>query len=56
MAREKSDMEFQTVSFRFPKDIYQEYKEVLKREGKIPTYDLRNYILSVVEEDKKGQK
>ena len=45
MAREKSDIEYQVVTVRFPKQIYQEYKKILKSEGKIPTYDLRNYIL-----------
>ena len=50
MAREKSDIEYQVVTVRFPKEIYQEYKKILKSEGKIPTYDLRNYIFSVVEE------
>ena len=49
MAREKSDIEYQVVTVRFPKEIYQEYKKILKSEGKIPTYDLRNYIFSVVE-------
>ena len=56
MAREKSDIEYQVVTVRFPKEIYQEYKKILKSEGKIPTYDLRNYIFSVVEEYKKGQR
>ena len=50
MAREKSDIEYQVVTVRFPKEIYQEYKKILKSEGKIPTYDLRNYIFSVVDE------
>ena len=56
MAREKSDIEYQVVTVRFPKEIYQEYKKILKTEGKIPTYDLRNYIFSVVEEYEKGQR
>ncbi|TRW57957.1 transcriptional regulator [Lactococcus lactis] len=56
MAREKSDIEYQVVTVRFPKEIYQEYKKILKNEGKIPTYDLRNYIFSVVEEYEKGQR
>ena len=56
MAREKSDIEYQVVTVRFPKEIYQEYKKILKSEGKIPTYDLRNYIFSVVEEYEKGAK
>ena len=53
---EKSDIEYQVVTVRFPKEIYQEYKKILKSEGKIPTYDLRNYIFSVVEEYEKGQR
>lgn len=56
MAREKSDIEYQVVTVRFPKEIYQEYKKILKSEGKIPTYDLRNYIFSVVDEYEKGQR
>ena len=52
----KSDIEYQVVTVRFPKEIYQEYKKILKSEGKIPTYDLRNYIFSVVEEYEKGQR
>ena len=56
MAREKSDIEYQVVTVRFLKEIYQEYKKILKSEGKIPTYDLRNYIFSVVEEYEKGQR
>ena len=56
MAREKSDIEYQVVTVRFPKEIYQQYKKILKSEGKIPTYDLRNYIFSVVDEYEKGQR
>lgn len=51
MAREKSEVEYQNVTVRIPKEIYREYKEVLKVDGRIPTYDIRNHMLDVI---KKG--
>ena len=41
---------------RIPKELYFEYKNVLAKTGSIVTYDVRNYMKKVVEEDKKGQK
>lgn len=56
MAREKSSIEYQNVSMRIPKELYSEYKKVLAKTGSIVTYDVRNYMKKVIEEDKKGQK
>ena len=56
MAREKSTIEYQNVSMRILKELYAEYKKVLAKTGSIVTYDVRNYMKKVVEEDKKGQK
>lgn len=52
MAKEKSSIDYQTVSMRIPKDLYVEYKKVLAKTGSIVTYDVRNYMKKVVEEDK----
>lgn len=54
MSEEK--IEYQVVTVRIPKGLYAEYKEVLKKDGKIVTYDVRNYMEAVVEEYKKGEK
>ncbi|MCJ2003177.1 L.curvatus small cryptic plasmid rep protein [Lactococcus piscium] len=54
MAREKSTIEYQNVSMRIPKELYLEYKKVLAKTGSIVTYDVRNYMKKVVEEDKIG--
>lgn len=56
MAREKSDMKFKIVTMRIPEELYSEYKNVLQKKGAIVTYDIRNYMNRVVEDDKKGQK
>lgn len=56
MARENKDTEFQVVTIRVPKNMYSEYKEILQKEGKIVTYDVRNYMQSVVKKNKKGEK
>ena len=56
MARENKDTEFQVVTIRVPKNMYSEYKEILQKEGKIVTYDVRNYMQSVVEKNKNGEK
>lgn len=53
MAREKSDVIFQSVTMRIPKDLYDDYKKVLRAEGKIVTYDVRAYMTRVVEKAKK---
>lgn len=52
----KDDIEYQVVTMRIPKEMYAEYKEVLKKEGKIVTYDVRNYMRDVIEKSKEGQK
>ena len=56
MAREKSDIVFQNVTVRIPKELYAAYKDTLKKEGKIPTYDIRNHMFSVVEKYNKNMK
>ena len=53
MAREKSDVIFQSVTMRIPKDLYEDYKKVLRAEGKIVTYDVRAYMTRIVEKAKK---
>jgi len=53
----KDEIEYQVVTMRIPKDMYAEYKAILKQEGKIVTYDVRNYMRDVIEKSKKeGQK
>lgn len=56
MAREKSDIKFRSVTMRIPEELYAEYKRVLQKKGAIVTYDIRNYMNNVVEDDKKGEK
>lgn len=56
MAREKSDIQFKSVTMRIPEELYSEYKKVLQKKGAIVTYDIRNYMNNVVEDDKKGEK
>ena len=56
MAREKSDIRFKSVTMRIPEELYTEYKKVLQKKGAIVTYDIRNYMNNVVEDDKKGEK
>ena len=49
-------MEYQVVTMRIPKKMYAEYKEILKNEGKIVTYEVRNYMRDYIENyKKKGQ-
>lgn len=55
MAREK-DTEFKVVTIRVPKETYVEYKAILQDQGKIVTYDIRNYMQGVIDEHKKGEK
>ena len=54
MTTEKKEM--QSVTIRIPKDLYAEYKKALLKQGKIVTYDVRNYMAEVVKEQTKGQK
>ena len=56
MAREKSDVIFQAVTMRIPKDLYENYKKVLRAEGKIVTYDVRAYMTKVVENAKREER
>lgn len=48
----KDKIEYQVVTMRIPKKMYAEYKEILKTEGKIVTYDVRNYMHEVIEKSK----
>ncbi|AZU40738.1 MULTISPECIES: hypothetical protein [Lactobacillaceae] len=54
MTAEKKEM--QSVTIRIPKTLYAEYKKALLTQGKIVTYDVRNYMAEVVEKQTKGQK
>lgn len=54
MTAEKKEM--QSVTIRIPKTLYAEYKKTLLTQGKIVTYDVRNYMAEVVEKQTKGQK
>lgn len=56
MAREKSDVVFQSVTMRIPKDLYEDYKRILREEGKIATYDIRAYMNRFVEQAKKKER
>ena len=47
MAREKSDVIFQSVTMRIPKDLYEDYKKVLRAEVKFVTFDVRAYLTFV---------
>ncbi|GEE07767.1 UNVERIFIED_CONTAM: transcriptional regulator [Streptococcus canis] len=49
----KKNNETTSISVRIPKKLYADYKKVLMSEGKIVTYDLRNYMSDVVK-NKKG--
>ena len=50
-----AEKEMQSVTIRIPKNLYAEYKKALLAQGKIVTYDVRNYMSDVVEKQKKGQ-
>lgn len=56
MAREKSDVVYQSVTMRIPKDLYEDYKRILRAEGKIATYDIRMYMNRIVEQAKKKER
>lgn len=51
MSEEK--IEYQVVTMRIPKEMYAEYKEILKLEGKVVTYEVRNFIREYIENYKK---
>ncbi|XIN08729.1 transcriptional regulator (plasmid) [Enterococcus faecium] len=48
MAEDK--MDYQVVTMRIPKKMYQEYKKILKEEGKVVTYEVRNFMRDYIEE------
>lgn len=55
MSNEK--IEYQVVTMRIPKKMYSEYKKILKEEGKIVTYEVRNFMRDYVENyNKEGEK
>lgn len=56
LAREKSTVEYQNVTVRIPKELYASYKKVLRSQGKIPTYDIRNHMFEVVKNDSENMK
>ena len=56
LAREKSTVEYQNVTVRIPKELYASYKKVLRNQGKIPTYDIRNHMFEVVKNDSENMK
>lgn len=56
LAREKSIVEYQNVTVRIPKELYASYKKVLRNQGKIPTYDIRNHMFEVVKKDSENMK
>lgn len=56
LAREKSTVEYQNVTVRIPKELYVSYKKVLRSQGKIPTYDIRNHMFEVVKDDSENMK
>lgn len=53
MSKEK--IEYQVVTVRIPKKMYADYKEVLQQEGKIVTYDLRNYMHETIQKSKQQE-
>lgn len=48
----ESKIEYQVVTMRIPKEMYEEYKEILKKEGKVVTYEIRNFMRSYIEDYK----
>lgn len=46
--------ELQSVTIRIPKVLYANYKKALLDQGKIVTYDVRNYMADVVKKQEKG--
>jgi len=54
MSKEK--IEYQVVTVRIPKKMYADYKEVLLQEGKIVTYDLRNYMHETIQKFKQQER
>lgn len=49
--------EYQVVTMRIPKRMYKEYKEILKNEGKIVTYEIRSFMRDYIKKNKEeGEK
>lgn len=46
---------YQLISMRIPKDLYLKYKQILKSEGKIVTYEYRNFVRKYVENFEKNK-
>lgn len=46
--------EMQSITIRVPKALYANYKKALLDQGKIVTYDVRNYMADVVKKQGKG--
>ncbi|MBF7059283.1 transcriptional regulator [Weissella confusa] len=46
--------EMKSVTIRIPSDLYANYKKALLEQGKIVTYDVRNYMADVVKKQAKG--
>ncbi|RIM42653.1 transcriptional regulator [Staphylococcus cohnii] len=55
MANETKNM--RSITIRVDDELYNSYKHVLREEGKIPTYDLRNHMKDTIStfEQKKAQ-
>lgn len=45
----ESKLEYQVVTMRIPKEMYEEYKDILKKEGKVVTYEIRNFMRNYIE-------
>lgn len=50
----KETKQMRTITIRVDDDLYNSYKHVLREEGKIPTYDLRNHMKKTVDEFNKN--
>lgn len=48
-------IDYQVISMRIPKELYIKYKEILKQEGKIVTYEVRNFMREYVENYEKNK-
>lgn len=46
---------YQLISMRIPKDLYLKYKQILKNEGKIVTYEYREFVRKYVENYEKNK-
>jgi len=46
--------QYTKITIRVPEALYGDYKEALREDSAIPTYDIRNHMRSVVEQHKKN--